>query len=174
VKELEKNLETINKILDYQPGKVVLIPSDYKKVLDKEKNDIIEKLPHLLTLVDIVEVGDLNYLQAALKKKDVDINKEKDGISPLKMAILADDLEKAEVLLKAGANPNEQGLMHISLLTQNPDYKMVTLLIRYGADPSIAEKFAKKGMLKNNFAKAIQAGIDARNKNLERKEEKKQ
>jgi ankyrin repeat protein len=73
-----------------------------------------------------------------LKKADVNAT-QVDGTTALHWAVRADDLETADLLIKAGANvsaANREGVMPIQLAAINGSAAMLEKLIKAGADPN--------------------------------------
>ena len=78
----------------------------------------------------------------ALLKQRVDVNAPQvDGMTALHWAAYQDDLEIAELLVRAGANvkaANRYGVTPLSLACTNGNGAMVELLLKAGADPNTA------------------------------------
>jgi len=75
-----------------------------------------------------------------LLKQHVDVNTvEVDGATALHWATYNDDMENAEILIRAGANAkvtNRYGVAPLSLACTNGNERMVELLLKAGADPN--------------------------------------
>lgn len=78
----------------------------------------------------------------ALLEQRLDVNAPQiDGTAPLHWAAHQDDLETAELLVRAGANvkaANRYGVTPLSLACTNGNGAMVELLLKAGADPNAA------------------------------------
>lgn len=76
----------------------------------------------------------------SLVQKNADVNApQADGTTALHWAARWDDLEMAQMLLRAGAKPgmaNRDGATPMFLASQNGSAPMVTLLVKAGADPN--------------------------------------
>ncbi len=82
---------------------------------------------------------DINIIKVLINK-GVDINKGKH--SPLMMAILNNDTDMADILLKAGADPNKPDNLNHSAMyyaLMNEDEEKVRLLLDYGFQVSLKE-----------------------------------
>jgi ankyrin repeat protein len=107
----------------------------------------------LLSAVGLLGAGPDVRLAEAAKKMDraairalleqrLDVNAAQvDGTTPLHWAAHQDDLETAELLVRAGANvkaANRYGVTPLSLACTNGNGAMVELLLKAGADPNTA------------------------------------
>ena len=92
-------------------------------------------------LADAAEKMDRAKVRALLKQH-VDVNTPQvDGMSALHWAAYQDDLEIAELLVRAGANvkaANRYGVTPLSLACTNGDAALIELLLTAGADPNAA------------------------------------
>ena len=92
-------------------------------------------------LADAAEKMDRSKVRALLKQH-VDVNTPQvDGMSALHWAAYQDDLEIAELLVRAGANvkaANRYGVTPLSLACTNGDPALIELLLTAGADPNAA------------------------------------
>jgi len=85
----------------------------------------------------------MNRNKAAVRSlllKKVDVNAtQSDGTTALHWAVRTDDLETADLLLRAGANvlaANREGVMPMQLAATNGSAAMIERLIKAGADPN--------------------------------------
>jgi ankyrin repeat protein len=94
-------------------------------------------------LIQAVQDDDSASVAALLAKK-VDVNaREEDGATPLAWAAVRCNVKNADLLLKAGANPNltnEQFVGPLYLAIENGSSTIVRLLLEYGANPKIARE----------------------------------
>ena len=92
-------------------------------------------------LIEAVKAGDTARLRELLGQQ-VDVNvSEADGTTALHWAVRRDDLDTADLLIDAGANPaaeNRYGVAPISLACTNGSATMVARLLAAGADPNTA------------------------------------
>lgn len=92
-------------------------------------------------LVDAVKQQDTVLVHALLKQK-VDVNTPQgDGATPLHWAAHWDNLETANLLIRAGANvnaANAYGVTPLSVACANGSAKMAATLLTAGANPNIA------------------------------------
>jgi ankyrin repeat protein len=92
-------------------------------------------------LADAAEKMDRARIRALLQQR-VDVNTPQiDGMTALHWATYQDDLETAELLVRAGANvkaANRYGVTPLSLACTNGNGAMVELLLKAGADPNTA------------------------------------
>lgn len=90
-------------------------------------------------IADAVMKGNKDAVRSLLARK-VDVNAPQiDGTTALHWAVLADDLETADLLLRAGAKvsaSNREGVMPMQLAAINGNAAMMDKLIRAGADPN--------------------------------------
>jgi ankyrin repeat protein len=90
-------------------------------------------------LPDAVMNGNKAAVRSLLLKK-ADVNgTQVDGTTALHWAVRGDDLETADLLIKAGANvtaANREGVMPMELAALNGSAAMIERLIKAGADPS--------------------------------------
>jgi len=93
------------------------------------------------SVVDAVKRADRAAVRALLQKR-VDVNApEPDGTTALHWAAYTDDMETAELLIRAGANaktPNRYGATPLALASTNGNAKMIEALVNAGADPNVA------------------------------------
>jgi uncharacterized protein len=92
-------------------------------------------------LADAAERMDRAAVRALLQQR-VDVNTPQiDGMTALHWAAFKDDLETAELLVRAGASvkaANRYGVTPLSLACVNGNGEMVELLLKTGADPNTA------------------------------------
>jgi ankyrin repeat protein len=92
-------------------------------------------------LADAAKKMDRAAVRALLAQR-LDVNAAQvDGTTALHWAANQDDLETAELLVRAGANPkasNRYGVTPLSLACTNGNGAMVELLLKAGADPNTA------------------------------------
>jgi ankyrin repeat protein len=92
-------------------------------------------------IADAVMKGNKDAVRSLLARK-VDVNAPQiDGTTALHWAVLADDLETADLLLRAGAKvsaSNREGVMPMQLAAINGSAAMMDKLIKAGADPNAA------------------------------------
>jgi uncharacterized protein len=90
-------------------------------------------------LPDAVMNGNKAAVRSLLLKK-ADVNgTQVDGTTALHWAVRGDDLETADLLIKAGANvtaANREGIMPMELAALNGNAAMIERLIKAGADPN--------------------------------------
>src|SRR5438552_3901195 len=90
-------------------------------------------------LVEAARNGNMNALRALLQKK-VDVNAaEADGSRALHWASYRDDVESADLLIRAGANvnaANDLGATPLWMASQNGSAAMVWRLLEAGANPN--------------------------------------
>src|SRR6187402_56726 len=88
-------------------------------------------------VADAVMRGRKDLLRTLLQQK-ADVNAAQvDGTTALHWAVRADDLESADLLLKAGAKvstPNREGATPMQLAAMNGNAAMIDRLIKAGAD----------------------------------------
>jgi ankyrin len=90
-------------------------------------------------IADAVMKGNKEAVRSLLARK-VDVNAPQiDGTTALHWAVLADDLDTADLLIRAGAKvstANREGVMPIQLAAINGNAAMIDKLIKAGADPN--------------------------------------
>src|SRR5678816_4498576 len=90
-------------------------------------------------VADAVMRGKKDVLRSLLQQK-ADVNAPQiDGTTALHWAVLADDLETADLLLRAGAKvsaSNREGVMPMQLAAINGNAAIIDKLIKAGADPN--------------------------------------
>src|SRR5580658_5205048 len=93
------------------------------------------------SLIDAVKSGDKVALRALIQKK-VDVNAtDPDGSTALHWVSYRDDLESADLLIRAGANVNaatDLGVTALWAASQNGSAAMVGKLLAAGANPNLA------------------------------------
>jgi ankyrin repeat protein len=91
------------------------------------------------TVLDAVKAADLTALRAELQRH-ADVNAAgPDGTTPLHWAVHLNNLEAADLLLKAGARPatpNRYGVTPLLVAATNANARMIERLIGAGADPN--------------------------------------
>ena len=104
-------------------------------------------VPGDLRLVDAARRQDQEAVRALLKQQ-VDVNStQADGASALAWAAHWDDLETAELLMRAGAKvnvSNELGVTPLMLSSVNGSAALVAALLRAGADRSEERRVGKE------------------------------
>ncbi len=94
-----------------------------------------------IPLIDAVKQADRAAVRALLQRQ-VDVNlPEPDGMTALHWAVHLDDVETADLLIRAGANvkaANRYGVMPLSLASANGNAAMVERLLKAGADANTA------------------------------------
>ena len=90
-------------------------------------------------VADAVMKGNKEAVRSLLARK-ADVNAPQvDGTTALHWAVLADDLETADLLIRAGAKvsaANREGAMPMQLAATNGNAAMIEKLIKAGADPN--------------------------------------
>src|SRR6266704_1398083 len=90
-------------------------------------------------IADAVMKKDKDAVRSLLQKK-ADVNTTQvDGTTALHWAVRADDVEMADLLIRAGANAsaaNREGVMPMQLAAINGNPTMIEKLIKAGANPS--------------------------------------
>ena len=93
------------------------------------------------SVVDAVKRADKAAVRALLQKH-ADVNApEPDGTTALHWAAYTDDVDTAELLIRAGANAkttNRYGATPLALASTNGNAAMIEALMKAGADPNIA------------------------------------
>jgi uncharacterized protein len=93
------------------------------------------------TLVEAVKAGNAAKARALLQRR-ADVNvPDADGSTALHWAIHRDDLDTANLLIRAGANvhaANRYGVPPLSLACTNANAAAIELLLKAGADPNVA------------------------------------
>src|ERR1051325_9433713 len=88
-------------------------------------------------IADAVMSKNKDAVRSLLQKK-VDVNTPQvDGTTALHWAVRADDLETADLLIRAGANAsakNREGVMPMQLAATNGSAAMIEKLLKAGAD----------------------------------------
>src|SRR6516225_3772276 len=102
-------------------------------------------------LPDAVMNGNKAAVRSLLLKK-ADVNgTQVDGTTALHWAVRGDDLETADLLIKAGANvtaANREGVMPMELAALNGSAAMIERLIKAGADPNASlSKFGDTALM---------------------------
>jgi ankyrin repeat protein len=102
-------------------------------------------------LPDAVMNGNKAAVRSLLLKK-ADVNATQvDGTTALHWAVRGDDLETADLLIKAGANvtaANREGVMPMELAALNGSAAMIERLIKAGADPNASlSKFGDTALM---------------------------
>jgi ankyrin repeat protein len=94
-----------------------------------------------LALVDAAARGDIAAVKAALSNK-TDVNRaQPDGATALSWAVHGDDLEMADLLIRAGADvnaANDYGVSPLALACTNRSVAMVEKLLKASANPNVA------------------------------------
>jgi ankyrin repeat protein len=92
-----------------------------------------------LSVLDAVRASDVAALRTALQRNS-DVNAAAlDGTTPLHYAVHLNNLEAADLLVKAGARattPNRYGVTPLLIAATNANAAMIELLIAAGADPN--------------------------------------
>ena len=98
-----------------------------------------------LRLVEAVEQGDQAAVRSLLAQK-VDVNSPRpDGATALAWAAYRDDLETADLLIRAGADVNAanvNGITPLALACGNRSAAMADKLVKAGANPNAAQKWS--------------------------------
>ena len=93
-------------------------------------------------IADAAEAGDRAGVRSLIQQKGVDLNAaQADGMTALHWAVYRDDLETAQLLIRAKAGvkvANRYGITPLSLACENGDGAMVELLLNAGADANAA------------------------------------
>src|SRR6266581_2729869 len=102
-------------------------------------------------VADAVMRGNKDALRSLLQRK-VDVNAPQvDGTTALHWAVRADDLETADLLIRAGANAstaNREGVTPLQLAAINGNAPMIEKLIKAGANPNAAlSKFGDTALM---------------------------
>ena len=96
----------------------------------------------VVPLVDAVKKADRVAVRAMLQQPQIDVNlPEADGMAALHWAAYLDDLETADLLIRAGANvkaANRYGVTPLSLASVNGNAAMIGQLLKAGADANAA------------------------------------
>ena len=96
----------------------------------------------VVPLVEAVKKADKVAVRAMLQQPQIDVNlPEADGMAALHWAAYLDDLETADLLIRAGANvkvTNRYGVTPLSLACTNGNAAMIEELLKAGADPNTA------------------------------------
>jgi ankyrin repeat protein len=122
-----------------------------------------------LTLSDAARTGNWQTVRAlvtgGLKADDVN-NSDKDGTRPLHWAVRADEVEIADLLLKAGADAtasNRLGVTPIYLAAVNGNGVMIRKLLDRGANPNQVEKTGETILMvatRSGSADAVKAVLE--------------
>ncbi|PYS48046.1 MAG: hypothetical protein DMG13_26420 [Acidobacteria bacterium] len=92
-------------------------------------------------LIDAVKAADRGAIRTLLQQR-VDVNAaEPDGATALHWAARTNDLQTAEMLIRAGANvkaANRYGITPLYLACTNGNAAMIEMLLKAGADPNTA------------------------------------
>jgi ankyrin repeat protein len=101
-------------------------------------------------LVDAIRQGDKAGVRALLNQR-VDVNtSEADGTTALHWAVYMDDLESANLLIRAGARvatTNRLGVTPLSLASINGNAPIVESLLKAGADPNTASREGETALM---------------------------
>ena len=96
----------------------------------------------VVPLVEAVKKADKAAVRAMLRQQQIDVNlPEADGMAALHWAAYLDDLETADLLIRAGANvkaANRYGVTPLSLACANGNAALIEELLKAGADPNTA------------------------------------
>jgi ankyrin repeat protein len=93
------------------------------------------------SLIDAVKAGNGPSVRAILKQRPDLNSQEPDGMTALHWAVRNDDVETAQLLIRAGANvkaANRYGVTPISLAATNGNAVLVEALLKAGADANSA------------------------------------
>ena len=112
----------------------------------------IRKPAHYNILINAIENNDIKKVKELLNKEVSNINLlNKNGITPLHIAVINGNLEIINFMLEKGANPNiksfnkKQTPLHYAYIFKNiKANKIKNLLIKYKADPNIEDINNKK------------------------------
>jgi len=96
----------------------------------------------VVPLVQAVKQADKVAVRAMLQQPQIDVNlSEPDGMAALHWAAYLDDLETADLLIRAGANvkaANRYGVTPLLLASANGNATLIEQLLKAGADPNTA------------------------------------
>lgn len=94
-------------------------------------------------LIETVKTGDIKRVMSLIKKKTTNINEvDREGLTSLMVATIANDSLMAVVLLESGANPNIQsktGMTALHAAAFNNRDGLVQVLLSYSADPNLVD-----------------------------------
>jgi ankyrin repeat protein len=94
------------------------------------------------SLIDAIKAGNSQTIRTLLKQRpsiDAVNGAEPDGMTALHWAVRQDDIETAQLLIRAGANvkaENRYGVTPVSLAATNGNAALVEALLKAGADPN--------------------------------------
>lgn len=120
-----------------------------------------------LRLVEAVKEGNRAAVRSLLKEQ-IDVNApEPDGATALAWAAHKDDLETAELLIRAGADvdaANDYGVAPLSLACTNGNAAMIGKLLKAGADPNAATRSGETALMmaaRSGSAQAVKLLLDS-------------
>ena len=119
-------------------------------------------------IADAVMNRNKDAVRSLLQKK-VDVNTPQvDGTTALHWAVRADDMETADLLIRAGANvsaANREGVMPLQLAATNGSTSMIDKLIKAGANPNASlSKFGDTALMltaRTGKTEAVKVLLDA-------------
>jgi ankyrin repeat protein len=101
-------------------------------------------------LADAAMNRDATLVRSLVTQK-VDVNAPgTDGTPPLQWVVRADDVDSAQLLLKAGASvkaPNRYGVTPLALAASNGGAAMIRVLLAAGADPNAADPTGETALM---------------------------
>lgn len=125
-------------------------------------------------LVDAAKQRNTAAIRALIRQKNIDVNvRHPDGATALLWAVQWDDLEAADLLIRAGADlraANDLGVTPLTVAATNGSTKMIQKLLAAGADPNTAVPTGETALMTAAMAGSVEgvtlllsagAGVDA-------------